>query len=323
VSDGLRHAVAVVGWLLAVVVIALGGAGLVAATDPGTGRAEQARLAYTGDATVEPALDAAEAELASLAADVDALGTQARGALAATVAGDADTVDAAIASGDDLLAGIVVRAAALKASLAAIPYVGDADAPLHVSPGVLARWARLAGAVDPTDGLEAAWARLSVSSSAAGRLSAQLAEHDRLVAQAAKQGRDAKYATAIKTLKEADKVIEASKASRDRIQNTVDVTVLDEWLARNAAYDKALAALYDALDSVGGRVTTKVKRAIAAEKAARAKLPPDSRGLVIIMGDIAQGGLNGAVVAIEEAKAEVAAALEPEPEPGASPSAVP
>jgi hypothetical protein len=183
--------------------------------------------------------------------------------------------------------------------------------------------ARLARAVDATDGLDAAWARLSVSSAAAGRLSAQLAEHDRLVGQAARQGRDAKYAAAIKTLKSASKVIAESKTARDRLANTVDVSVLDEWLSRNAAYDKALSALYDALDSVGGRVTTKVKKAIAAEKAARAKLPPDARGLVIIMGDIAQGGLNGAVVAIEEAKAEVTAALEPETEPGASPTAVP
>ena len=319
--DRARHVVAVIGWLLAVIVIALGGAGIVAATDPGTGRAVQSRLTYSGDARLGQALDAEEVELGLLAADVDALGTQARDALAATVAGDADAVDAAVAAGDELLTAIVARSATIKADLASMPYVGSPEAPLHVSPELLVRHARQTAGLRATEGLEAAWARLTVSSAAAGRLSAQLAQHDKLVGQAAKQGRDAKYATAIETLKEAGKVIAASNAARDRLQNTVDVSVLDEWLARNAAYDKALAALYDALDSVGGRVTTKVKKAIAAEAAARARLPPDARGMVIIMGDIAQGGLNGAVVAIEEAKAGLGAALEPEPE--ASPEAVP
>jgi len=43
---------------------------------------------------------------------------------------------------------------------------------------------------------------------------------------------------------------------------------------------------------------------------------------VIIMGDIAQGGLSGAVVAIEQARAQLSAALEP-PDPEASPSPQP
>ena len=46
---------------------------------------------------------------------------------------------------------------------------------------------------------------------------------------------------------------------RDILANTVDVTVLDEWLERNAAYDMALRDLYAALDGVGGRVTDDVR----------------------------------------------------------------
>ena len=100
----------------------------------------------------------------------------------------------------------------------------------------------------------------------------------------------------------------------------MDESTLDQWIERNAAYDKALSGLYDALDKVGGKVTNKVRKAIATEKAARAQLPPDTRGLVIIMGSIAEGGLNGAVVTIEEAKAKLADALQP-PEAPASSSA--
>jgi hypothetical protein len=91
----------------------------------------------------------------------------------------------------------------------------------------------------------------------------------------------------------------------------VDVTVLDQWLERNESYDTALRGLYVALDKVGGRVTDKVRNAIAAEKEARTRLPPDSRGLIVIIADIGRGGMNGAVIAIEEAKARLADALAP------------
>ena len=309
--DRLGHGLSVVVWLIAVVVIALGASGLVAATEAETGRAEQARLTYTGDATLTPALDAAEADLAALAGDVDALGIQARRALAASVASDTDAVDAAVAVGDKLLVKITTDSGAIAAELGGMPFVSKPDAPLYVSPALLDRHARLASALKTTDGLQAAWDRLTVSATAAGRLSEQLAKHDALVAKAASQGREAKYSKAIATLKDATKIIAATKTFRDRLANTVDVTVLDQWLARNDAYDGALSNLYGALDTVGGKVTSKVRKAITAEKAARAQLPPDARGLVIIMSDIAQGGLNGAVVAIEEAKAALSHSLEP------------
>ena len=71
-----------------------------------------------------------------------------------------------------------------------------------------------------------------------------------------------------------------------------------------------------------------MRRALAAEEAAKARLPPDTRGLVVIMAEIAQGGMNQAVIAIEEAKGgldealgalEVGADRASEPEPSPSP----
>ena len=99
--------------------------------------------------------------------------------------------------------------------------------------------------------------------------------------------------------------------SRDRLANTVDVSTLDQWLERNETYDQALRALYKLTPNVGKRVTKELKAAIAAEKAARARLPANSRGLVVIMSDIGQGWMNGGVIAIEEAKKTIADALEP------------
>jgi hypothetical protein len=40
------------------------------------------------------------------------------------------------------------------------------------------------------------------------------------------------------------------------------------------------------------------------------RLPGDTRGLVVIMVDIAQGGLNQAVISIEEARGSLAGALD-------------
>ena len=88
------------------------------------------------------------------------------------------------------------------------------------------------------------------------------------------------------------------------------MSTLSGWIDRNAAYDTALRHLYDALLSSKGRVTDKVRAAFAGEQAARRQLPPDTRGLVVIMSDIAEGGLNQAVISIEQARGAIGSALD-------------
>ncbi len=317
----MRGALGGLGWLVAVIVIALGGAGIVTAMDaPPSGEARP-ELTARGDALVTPVLDAAEASLTTLADDVDALGTQARGALAAQVANDMATLDGAVARGDELIASIKADAASIAADLATAPIIGTTTADYELSAAVRARHARLVDAVETLEGLDAAWARLTTGAVTATRLSGLLAAHDDAVLAAAEQGRDAEYDDAAATLDGADAAIAEARQMRDRLANTVDVTVLDEWLDRNEAYDVALRGLYVALRDVGGRVTDAVRDAIAAEKAAKERLPPDSRGLILIMAEIGRGGMNGAVIAIEETKGRLAAALEPAPE--LAPSAAP
>ena len=311
--DRLRTVVSSLAWVVLIVLIALGAAGLVAATDPGTGAADTDRLAYDEDARVTTMLDTIESDVTGLADDIDTLGTHARAALAAMVAGDLDAMEEAIAAGDERLSAIDARSQSIRGDLDQVPFIDTPEGPLHVSDEVRRRHARLTGAVAATSGLEAEWLRLTTGAAAAGRLSHQLEEHDRLVAKAAGQGRDAKYKAAMKTLAQGSEALAESRAFRDGLVATVDVSTLDRWLERNETYDAALSDLYDALDSVGGRVTSKVRKAIAAEEEARERLPPDSRGMIVIMADIAQGGLNSAVVAIEEAKSGLADALEPVP----------
>jgi hypothetical protein len=97
---------------------------------------------------------------------------------------------------------------------------------------------------------------------------------------------------------------------RAQLANTVDVSTLIEWIRRNRNYEEALRALYRVVDEAGGRQTAAVREAIADERSARKELPPDARGLVVIMAEIGRGGLNGAVITIEEARGRLADALE-------------
>ena len=101
-----------------------------------------------------PQLDAAEAAFAALADQVDALGIQARAALAALNGADPAAGEAAIEQGDLLVSGIVTRTQALRRALADVPYVGTPEAGLTVSDAVVARHATLVAALDATDGLD-------------------------------------------------------------------------------------------------------------------------------------------------------------------------
>ncbi len=305
-----RTLLGALAWLVAVLAIALGAAGLVTAMDaPPTG--DRPEWTSRGDAVVTPALAAIETDLATLSADVDALGIQARGALASLVGSDMATVDDAIAAGDGLLVEITLRVAAIRAALDAVPLIGTPAVGYQVSMTVQDRHDRLRAAVAEVDGLDDAWVRLTTGSVAASRLSSLLAAHDQAVLDAAELGRKADYAAAIATLDVADTAITDSRRLRDVLSTTVDVTVLDQWLDRNAGYDVALRGLYQALEDVGGRVTKAVRDAIDAEKAAKERLPADSRGLILIMAEIGRGGMNGAVIAIEEARGRLADALAP------------
>jgi hypothetical protein len=305
----LRSFIGGVIWVAIIVIIALGAAGLVTALDHPPGSAGRTDLTTPGDAEVIPQLDAAEAAFGALADQVDALSTEARAALAALNGADPNAGEAAIEHGDHLVSGIVTRTALLRRALADVPYVGTPEAGLTVSDAVVARHAALVAALDATDGLDLAWTRLTTGSVAATTMSRLLAEHDRLIVAAADRGINARYASAIKVIDEAKAQIAAARALRDQLSATVDVSVLDQWLTRNENYDVALQNLYKALSKVGTKITKETRAAVAAEAEARALLPPDTRGLVVIMSEIGQGGMSRAVIAIEEARAKLADAL--------------
>jgi sirohydrochlorin ferrochelatase len=187
--------------------------------------------------------------------------------------------------------------------------VGE-DWALHVSAESRYRFDELAATAGVTKGVGDEWAALTGRSIDATRVSALLTKHDEQTAAAAKLGSEGKYKDAIAQLDASDATIADARALADRLAATTDVSTLRAWIDRNADYDVALRVLYTALIESKARVNAEVRKAFDLEQQARAQLPGDTRAMVVIMSDIAQGGLNQAVIAIEEARGSLADALD-------------
>ena len=297
-------------WVGLALLVSAGAAGLVVGMDHVPGTAARAELTSTADDAATAQLDEAQAQLAALADDVDALGVHARAALASLAGQDLETVQTSVDEGAVLVAAIRDRARQLQAELLEVPGVTGPESVLTTSAAVRDRHAAMLEALEVTEGLDDAWVNLTTGSLAAARLSRLLADHDRIMGEAVLVGRDGGYDEAIAKIDEAAALLVEADTMRAQLANTVDVSTLVEWIRRNEAYEEALRDLYRAVDASGGTQTARVRDAIAAEREARRDLPEDARGLVVIMAEIGRGGLNGAVITIEEARGRLANAVE-------------
>ncbi len=319
----LRRWIPAVAWLLAAVVIALGSAGIAAGLDHPPATGARPELTYGADRAIAPELDAATVDLRALSDQVDALAGQGRDALGSLVASDTPGLQAAITAGEGQIVAIQASAHALRDRLAALPGLDAAAAAARYSPTTVARYATLVAALPAVDALDDDWARLAAGSVPAIELTANLAAHDRIAGQAVQQGASGKYAAAIRTLAIAEAQLAAARTVRDQLASRIDTSTLDAWIDRNATYDAAVGDLWAAVLASPTRVTDAVRTAAARERTAKAQLPQDTSALVVILGDVARGGLNQAVIAIEEARGrllDALAAAAAQAAPGASPA---
>ena len=312
----IERVVAAVVWPIVVVLVALGIAGLVAWLDHRPQDSGRPELTWTGDEAVGVELDAATAELSGIAHEVEQLGLLGRGSLAALTARDFELLDQTIASGTVLANTIRDQGTTLRSKLVALP-VSEPDTRLRLAPATLDRYTALVAALDTTNGLAGSWARLVQGSLSAGRLTALLEGHDGSIIAAIQAALKGDWPTALARIDSATALLAEAEALRDELQNTVDVGTLNEWLRRNRDYDVALRALYVVSAKSPTRVTPEIRAALAAEKTARDALPRDTANLGIILAEIARGGLNQAVIGIEEARARLADALATAAEPAA------
>lgn len=305
----LQRVLLTVVWVLIVAVVSIGSAGLVAAMANQPGTPSRAELTTDGDRAAATALDAALTEVADLTTDVERLGELGRGALTALVSSDFATLDTAVADGQQLARSIDTRSAQIRERLRILPGTGPNE-PLVWSPDTIHRRDVALAAVTATGGLEAAWGRLAAGSTVANRLTVLLTNHDTTAAMAVRQYEKRGYATSLKTLATAVAMLEEAKSLRDALANTVDISTLTQWIDRNDEYDAALTRLIQATVAAKGSVTKELRDAYAAERRAHGFLPSNTSGIVIILAEIGRGGLNQAVIGIEETRAKLQDAID-------------
>lgn len=295
-------------WLVLAALVAFGGAGIVAAMDHVPGTPARPELTWAADQLVRPALDAATDRLDLLAGDVAALGTTAREALANVNSRDIEALEATLATGDAQLRAIDARTAELRADIDAVPALGP-GAELRVSRALRARHGFLAETPAITEPLAAAWAAFDARALTAARLASLLDRHDQQTGAAVLAGSEGRYADALAELETSAAIVAELRSLIAELSSSMDVAQVTDWVDRNAAYDAALETLYAAVIEAEGRSTRAVTLALEAERAARARLPEDNRALIVIMSDVAQGGINQAVVRIEDARGRLEGAL--------------
>ena len=295
-----------VAWLAAVVLIALGVAGIAVGANHAPDETARPELFARGDSAVAPAVDAVDADLRGLQTLVLELAQLARTALVDLNGGDRAALSADLDAGDALVLEIGTQAASTATDLAALPIGPGA---YRWSPSMKARIAAASDAVDAVRPLTGAWGRLSGGAVPAIALREHLTTHDRAAFTATQDGTAGRYAAAIDKLDAATRELDAARTLRDRLAVTTDTATLDAWIQRNASYDAALHRLYAALRTSKGRVSDAARAAFEDVQRAQELLPPDTRALVVIVSDVAQGGLNQAAIEIELVRGALAAAL--------------
>lgn len=297
-----------VAWAAVLAVVAASAAGLVDVAWHAPGSPARAELTYPGDAALDIRLDAATAELQQIAADMASLAQEAKTALGEVASSDPTRLREALQRGADAAASIDTATSDLRDDLIGLPGDGP-TASIEYSNATLVRRAAILAAIDAAAGLTGRWQQVSGRAADAALLTELIGLHDITVLNAASKGRASEFKEAVEILDEALLKVEDIQLLRVRLIAGSEHTVLDEWIERNTNYDVALRRLYAALDRSGGKVTLAVQSARREERLAFEQLPPDRRTILVIVSEVARGGLTQAVLAIEEASGHIDEAL--------------
>jgi hypothetical protein len=296
-----------VGWLAAALLIALGGGGAAAVADHPPGDLTRPELTAQADREVALALEPILADLDRLEEEVTALGKDARTALGELNARRVANLRDALQAGDERLVRIARLGGRIGLAFDALPYPQSSD---QLGERTRARLAAIDDALRSLVPIRPAWEELETRASPAAELVVDLERHDARTFQATQAGADGRYDEAVAGLTRSMEDLDGAKRIRNLLASTTDVATLDAWIERNRAYDEALVRLYLALDASNGDVNDEVRAAYAEVQRRQRLLPPDTRALVVIMADIAEGGLNAAAIAIEEARGRLGEATE-------------
>jgi len=295
-------------WTLLLATLAASGAGLVDGTWHMPGSPARAELTWAGDTTIGGRLDLATIELQRISDNVDLLAAEAKTALSEVGSTDPTRLRSALERGGEIADAIDSATHDLREALIGLPGDGP-NAAIDYSNDTLVRRAAILAAIDSASSLAEHWQQVTGRAADSSQLTALIASHDTTVLEAAAKGVAGQFQDAIPILDQAMLTVADVKTLRVRLIAGTEPTVLDEWIERNGAYDLALRTLYAALVVSHGEVTLAVKSARREERAAFALLPPDRRTILVIVAEVARGGLTQAVLAIEQASGRIDDAL--------------
>lgn len=301
-----RRILLAVAWSVAVAVLSFGGAGVVARGDNFPGESTRPELTWRYDRAMEPGIAAAEEEARKIAEATDKLADAARSTLTNLLGGRIGGVQEDLQRGRLWTEEMITRGDTVERLVAELP---NLDSPELLSPTTRDRVAALLRVVEVTRPLPERWDRLEQATVPAVEVAGVLQAHDATVFEATQAGVREEYEEAMAILDEADARLAEVARLRDQLSGAVDVSILGEWIDRNRIHDEALRELYQALLDTSGRVTEEVRAAIEKYDRAKELLPPDTRALVVILGDIAVGGVTEAAIAVDTVRGSVAAAL--------------
>jgi hypothetical protein len=297
-----------ISWTVLLALLAVSGAGLLGETFHPPGSPARAELTWDGDTAINVELDAAARQLNLIEVDIETLATDAKTALGEVASTDPSRLRAALEHGGSVAVKIDDATKALRTSLVGLPGDGP-NAAIEYSNATLVRRAAILAAIDAAAGVASEWQSVTGRAVDAAEVTSLITHHDLTVVSAAQLGVAARYADTLAPLQEALDTIDQIHDLRVRLIAGTDHTVLDEWITRNTTYDQSLIALYKALIKSKGKITLEVQAARRDEQIAFNALPPDRRTIIVIVSEVARGGLTQAVLAIEDAHGRIDDAL--------------
>jgi hypothetical protein len=298
------------GWLGLAAGIALGSAGIVAATQPAPSSGIRTELTYGADRALSDRLDAAVRDLAGLKDDVDSLGNMARKTLASLSQVDEMALHDASVLGTDNISAIDAAAAKLNNSLGCQSWTSDWEVQLRKvnSSPVIERYHSVCLALKSVAPLRGDWESLMAGSQTAMGVANDINTHDTTAADALVLATQGRYPEAIDTLKGASAAIADASSIADNLSKVTDVSTLTKWMNRIKQMDDALSLLWQTMIGSKGKVTVKVTAALKVVADAKALLPASTDVVQVVMYELA-GRMMPDGISIETARGALADAL--------------
>jgi hypothetical protein len=298
------------GWVLLTAVLALGSAGVVAATSHSPALGGRQELTWSADGALTARLDSAVGQLVLLSGDVTGLGTITRDLLSGLTQVDQAGVSAALNGGTSALASIDGRASDLRLRMDCGTWTDAKVTQLTETngPDTIARYRSVCLALDSVAPLDDDWASLVGGSTQAMQIARDISNHDTLGQAALQLATAGRYPEALAKLADADMPLSDATIITDELAKVTDLSTLTTWLTRTNGFDDALRILWQSMVDSKGRVTSQVTAALKGVNDAKALLPTDNSALQVSLYEMANR-LTADGISIETARGQLATAV--------------